>query len=151
MIHATAIVEEGAIIGTGTRIWHFVHIRSGATIGRDCVIGKDCYIDAGAMIGDGVHIQNGVSIYNGVTLEDHVFVGPHAVFTNDRYPRTGGVWTVTPTMVRVGASIGANATILCGIEIGEMAMVGAGSVVTADVPPGMLVCGNPATVRGMAV
>ena len=150
MIHPTAIVELGAVIGHGTKVWHFAHIRTGAEIGADCVIGKDVYIDELVVIGDRVKIQNGVSVYQGVTLEDEVFVGPHVVFTNDPYPRSVGPWEVVPTRIRRGASLGANATILCGIEIGEWAMVGAGAVVTHSVPAGMLVRGNPARVVGEA-
>jgi len=148
-IHPTAVVEEGAIIGEGTRIWHFVHVRSGAKIGRNCNIGKDVYIDVGVEIGDNVKIQNGVSVYRGVKLEDDVFVGPYAVFTNDLYPRAfNRDWKVVPTLVKRGASIGANATIVCGVTIGEYAMVAAGAVVTRDVPPHGLVMGNPARLRG---
>lgn len=148
LIHPTAIVEDGAHIGDGTRIWHFVHVRTGASVGSDCVLGKDVYVDVGAVIGDGVKIQNGVSVYNGVTLEHDVFVGPHVAFTNDLYPRASGAWTITPTRVCAHASIGANATILCGITIGQHAMIGAGAVVTKDVPPYGLVCGNPACLVG---
>jgi UDP-2-acetamido-3-amino-2,3-dideoxy-glucuronate N-acetyltransferase len=148
-IHRTAEVEQGAVIGPGTKVWHFAHIRSGAVIGRDCVIGKDCYIDE-VFIGDRVKIQNGVSVYRGVYLDDDVFVGPHAVFTNDPEPRSQGAWVCVPTIVRRGASIGANATILCGVEIGEWAMVGAGAVVTHNVPAGRLVYGNPARDAGPA-
>jgi len=148
-IHPTAIVEEGAIIGEGTRIWHFVHIRSGAKIGRNCNIGKDVYIDVGVEIGDNVKIQNGVSIYRGVKIEDDVFVGPYAVFTNDKYPRAfNRDWKVVPTVIKRGASVGANATIMCGVTIGEYAMVAAGAVVTKDVPPHGLVMGNPARLKG---
>ena len=142
--HETAIVERGAHIGDGTLIWHFVHVRAGAKIGKECVLGKDVYIDTGVVIGDRVHIQNGVSVYRGVTLLDDVFVGPHAVFTNDPLPRVGGDWVPSLTVIREHASIGANATILCGIEIGPWAVVGAGSVVTHDVPAHALVVGNPA-------
>jgi len=148
-VHPTAVVEEGAVIGEGTRIWHFAHIRSGAKIGRNCNIGKDVYIDVGVEIGDNVKIQNGVSIYRGVKIEDDAFIGPHAVFTNDLYPRSfNRDWQVVPTLVKRGASIGANATIVCGVTIGEYAMVGAGAVVTRDVPPYGLVYGNPARLRG---
>jgi len=148
-IHPTAVVEEGAIIERGTRIWHFVHVRSGAKIGRNCNIGKDVYIDVGVEIGDNVKIQNGVSIYRGVKIEDDVFIGPYAVFTNDKYPRAfNRDWEVVPTVVKRGASIGANATIVCGVTIGEYAMVGAGAVVTRDVPPFGLVVGNPARLKG---
>jgi len=145
LIHPTAVVEEGAQVGAGTKVWHFAHVRSGACIGERCVLGKSVFVDSGAVIGTGCRIQNFVSIYSGVTLEDDVFVGPSAVFTNDRYPRaTGGDWELLPTLVRTGASIGANATILCGLTIGELAVVGAGAIVTADVEAHRLVVGNPA-------
>lgn len=148
-VHPTAVIEEDVEIGEGTKIWHFVHVRRGARIGRGCNIGKDVYIDAGVRIGNNVKIQNFVSVYRGVTLEDDVFVGPHATFTNDIYPRSFSMdWEVIPTVVRRGASIGANATIVCGVTIGEYAMVGAGAVVTKDVPPHGLVVGNPARLVG---
>jgi len=148
-IHPTAVVEEDVVIGSGTRIWHFVHIRKGARIGKNCNIGKGVYIDKNVVIGDNVKIQNFVSIYYGVTLEDDVFVGPHATFTNDLYPRSFNAdWQVVPTIVKKGASIGANATIVCGVTIGEYAMVGAGAVVTKDVPAFGLVYGNPARLKG---
>ncbi len=148
-IHPTAIVEEGARIGEGTRIWHFVHIRKGAKIGKNCNIGKGVYIDVNVEIGNNVKIQNFVSIYRGVKIEDDVFIGPHATFTNDLYPRSFNEdWELVPTLVKKGASIGANATIVCGITIGEYAMIGAGAVVTKDVPPFGLVYGNPARLRG---
>lgn len=148
-VHSTAIVEDGAIIGEGTKIWHFAHIRSGAKIGKYCNIGKDVYVDVDVQIGDRVKIQNGVSIYRGVKIEDDVFVGPHVTFTNDLYPRSfNREWQIVPTLVKHGASIGANATIVCGITIGEYAMVGAGAVVTKDVPPHGLVLGNPARLKG---
>lgn len=146
--HPSAVVEPGAVVGDGTRVWHFAHVRAGAQIGCDCVLGKDVYIDAGVVIGDRVKIQNGVSVYRGVTLEDDVFVGPHAMFTNDRYPRSQGEWALTPTVVRQGASIGANATVICGVVIGEWSMVAAGSVVTHDVEAYHLVQGNPAVAVG---
>jgi acetyltransferase-like isoleucine patch superfamily enzyme len=149
LIHPTAVVEDGAEVGAGTRVWHFAHVRSGARIGERCVLGKSVFVDAGVVIGAGCRIQNFVSIYSGVTLEDDVFVGPSAVFTNDRYPRaSGGQWDLMPTLVRMGASIGANATVLCGLTIGEFAVVGAGAVVTADVEPHQLVVGNPAKSGG---
>jgi acetyltransferase-like isoleucine patch superfamily enzyme len=148
-IHPTAIVEEDVEIGEGTRVWHFVHIRRGARIGRNCNIGKGVYIDVGVEVGNNVKIQNFVSIYRGVKIEDDVFIGPHATFTNDLYPRAFNEdWKVVPTLVKRGASIGANATIVCGVTIGEYAMVGAGAVVTRDVPPFGLVYGNPARLRG---
>lgn len=148
-IHPTAVVEDGAEIGAGTNVWHFVHVRSGARVGERCVLGKSVFVDAGAVVGSGCRIQNFVSIYSGVTLEDDVFVGPSAVFTNDRYPRASGDrWQLLPTLVRRGASIGANATLLCGITVGEWAVVGAGAVVTRDVEPHRLVVGNPAKAVG---
>ena len=147
--HPTAIVEEGADIGEGTKIWHFAHIRSGAKIGKGCNIGKDVYVDADVVIGNGVKIQNGVSVYKGVTIEDDAFIGPYAVFTNDLYPRSFvQEWKVVPTRVREGASIGANATIVCGVTIGRYAMIAAGAVVTKDVPDHGLVMGCPARLRG---
>lgn len=147
--HPTAEIEEGAQIGAGTKIWHLVHIRSTAVVGANCVLGRNVYVDADVVIGDRVKIQNNVSVYKGVTIEDEVFVGPSAVFTNDRLPRAQNPnWQITPTIVRRGASIGANATLVCGIEIGAYAMVAAGSVVTKDVAPYQLVAGNPARPIG---
>lgn len=147
--HTTAIVEEGAIVGEGTRIWHFVHVRKGAKVGKNCNIGKDVYIDVDVEIGNNVKIQNGVSVYKGVKIEDDVFLGPHMTFTNDLYPRSFNQnWEIVKTLVKKGASIGANATIVCGVTIGEYAMVGAGSVVTKSVPDFGLVYGNPAKLKG---
>ncbi|RLE41704.1 N-acetyltransferase [Candidatus Woesearchaeota archaeon] len=149
--HETAIVEEGAEIGPGTKLWHHTHVRSGSKIGSEGNIGKNCYIDKGAIIGNRVKIQNNVSVWHGVVLEDEVFVGPNVTFTNDLYPRAF-IWDdsrVAKTLVKRGASLGANSTIICGDRvIGEYAMVGAGSVVTKDVPPHGLVVGNPARLVG---
>lgn len=148
-IHPTAIVEEGASIGARTRIWHRSHVRSGSTIGDDCSLGFSVYVDEGAVIGDRCKIQNHVSIFNGVTLEDDILVGPSVTFTNDLYPRAGdGDWQMTETLVRRGVGLGANSTIVCGVTIGEWAMIGAGSVVTNDVPANALVVGNPARQIG---
>ncbi len=136
-------------IGAGAKIWHLGHIRRGARIGSDSSLGRNVYVDAGVVIGDRVKIQNNVSVYAGVTIEDDVFVGPSAVFTNDLHPRAHNAeWKITPTLVREGASIGANATIICGVEIGANSMIAAGSVVTKDVAPHQLVAGCPATHRG---
>jgi acetyltransferase-like isoleucine patch superfamily enzyme len=149
-VHPTAIVEEGAKIGENTRIWHFAHIRENAEIGKNCNIGKSVYIDKDVKIGNNVKIQNFVSIYKGVEIEDDVFIGPSVTFTNDLYPRAF-IWgedKIVKTKVKRGASIGANSTIICGITIGEYAMIGAGSVVTKDVPPFGLVYGNPARLKG---
>jgi acetyltransferase-like isoleucine patch superfamily enzyme len=148
--HPTAIIESEEI-GEGTKIWHFVHVREGVKIGKGCNIGKSVYIDCGVTIGDNVKIQNFASIYKGVLIEDDVFIGPSVTFTNDPYPRSfrWGENMIVPTLVKKGASIGANSTVLCGITIGEYAMVGAGSVVTQDVPPFGLVYGNPAKIKGI--
>ena len=143
--HETAIVEDGAKIGAGTRIWHHAHIRSGAVIGHDCSLGKNVFVDGGAVIGDRVRIQNNVSVYTGITIEDDVMLGPSTVLTNDRFPRAHGFeWETTPTLVQRGATVGANATIVCGVTLGAWSMIGAGAVVTRDVAPNELVVGNPA-------
>lgn len=147
--HETAHIADNADIGDGTKIWINVQIREDTHIGEDCVISKDAYIDHAVTIGHRVKVQNGVSVYNGVTIEDEVFVGPHAVFTNDYFPRAQSPdWQVTPTLIKKGASLGANCTVICGHTVGEYAMVGAGSVVTKDVPPYTLVVGNPAKAIG---
>jgi len=148
-VHDTAIVEDGAELGPGTQVWHHAHVRRGARVGAGCILGKNVYVDATVRIGDRVKIENNVSIYKGVDIGDDVFVGPHVVFTNDRLPRaTNRHWEVIPTTVRRGASLGANATVVCGIDIGEWAMVGAGSVVTRSVPDHQLVVGVPARPAG---
>jgi UDP-2-acetamido-3-amino-2,3-dideoxy-glucuronate N-acetyltransferase len=146
MIHPTAEVEEGAEVGAGTRIWHFCHVMPSARIGRRCNLGQNVFVMSGAVVGDGVKIQNNVSVYDGVVLEDGVFVGPSAVFTNVRNPRSGvdRSGRFVPTRVRRGATVGANATVVCGVTLGERCMVGAGAVVTRDVPPNALVVGVPA-------
>ncbi len=148
-IHPSAIVEPGSSIGNGTLIWHHVHVRAGARIGSGCTLGKNVFVDTGAVIGDGVKVQNNVSVFSGVTIEDEVFVGPSVVFTNDLWPRAASTdWSITPTLVRHGASIGANATIVCGVTLGSYCTVGAGSVVTTDVAANQLVVGNPARPSG---
>jgi UDP-2-acetamido-3-amino-2,3-dideoxy-glucuronate N-acetyltransferase len=148
-IHPLAVVDDGADIGNGTRIWHFAHVRGTAKIGKSCNIGKDVYIDADVVIGNNVKVQNGVSVYHGVTIEDDVFCGPHMTFTNDMYPRAFGEgWQVFKTLVKKGASIGAHATIVCDTVLGEYCMVGSGAVVTKNVPAHGLVVGNPARLVG---
>lgn len=148
-IDPTARVSDEAAIGEGTRVWMNSQIREGAVIGRGCNISKDTYIDFSVHIGDRVKIQNGVSVYHGVTVEDDVFIGPNAAFTNDFYPRAFcDDFEVRPTRVCRGASIGANATVVCGNTLGEYCLVGSGSVVTHDVPPYGLAVGNPARVAG---
>jgi acetyltransferase-like isoleucine patch superfamily enzyme len=157
MIARSADVSPDARVGPGTSIWNHVQVREGARIGSECGIGTGAYIDRDVVIGDRVKIQNYVSIFHHVTIEDGVFVGPHVTFTNDRYPRAvhpDGTrrgkddWTVVPTLVRSGASIGAGAVIVCGVTIGSWAMIGAGAVVTHDVPDQGLVVGNPASLVG---
>jgi acetyltransferase-like isoleucine patch superfamily enzyme len=148
-IHELADVEEGAVLGEGTRVWRFAHIRSGAVIGNDCVLGNSVFVDCDVRIGSGVKVQNGVSVYAGVTVEDDAFLGPHMTFTNDMYPRSyNPEWNLVPTWVERGAAIGAHATILCGTRIGAYSMVAAGAVVTRDVPAFGLVVGSPARLVG---
>lgn len=144
--HPTAIVDEGAQIGSGTRVWHWVHICSGARIGERCSFGQNVFVGNDVVIGNNVRVQNNVSIYDAVTLEDDVFCGPSMVFTNVNNPRSAVSRKneYRRTLVRRGASIGANATIVCGHEIGEYAFVGAGAVVTKDVPAYALMVGTPA-------
>jgi len=144
-VHGTADVSERAAIGAGTKIWNLAQVRENAMIGDNCIIGKNVYVDCDVRIGNGVKLQNNVNVYRGVEIEDDVFVGPSATFTNDMFPRAFiNDFDLVRTLVKKGASIGANATIICGVTIGEYAMVGAGSVVTKDVPPYALVVGNPA-------
>lgn len=148
-IHQTAEVSESATIGRGTKIWNQAQVRNDSVVGENCVISKNVYIDEHVIIGSRVKVQNNVNIYHGVTIEDDVFLGPSMTFTNDMYPRSFNTeWHISETLVKKGASIGANATIRCGIVIGEYAMVGSGSVVTKDVKPHALVVGNPAQQIG---
>jgi UDP-2-acetamido-3-amino-2,3-dideoxy-glucuronate N-acetyltransferase len=148
--HETAVIDDGCTIGEGTRIWHFSHIMKGCAIGSDCTIGQNAVVSPDVVIGNRVKIQNNVSVYTGVICEDDVFLGPSCVFTNVINPRSAIVrkHEFQPTCVEKGATIGANATILCGNRIGRYAMVGAGSVVTKDVAPYALVVGNPAKQTG---
>lgn len=157
-IHPQALVETDQI-GADTKIWAFAHVMAGAVVGADCNIGDHAFVETGAMVGNGVTIKNNVLIWKGVQIGDYAFIGPNVVFTNDRRPRSPRMplmkqkglsetdWLVE-TFVEEGASIGANATILPGIRLGKYCMVGAGSVVTRDVPPFALVAGNPAQVIG---
>lgn len=149
-IDTTAVVDPGAVIGDGTAVWHFAHVMATARIGARCVIGQGAFIGERVSIGDGVRIQNNVSVFEGVEIRDHVFVGPSAVFTNVSRPRAahprGGRFETT--LVKEGVTVGANATIVCGVTLGEHSFVGAGAVVTADVPAYGLVMGNPAGLAG---
>jgi UDP-2-acetamido-3-amino-2,3-dideoxy-glucuronate N-acetyltransferase len=148
--HQTAVIDPGCTIGEGTKIWHFSHIMTGCVIGKDCSIGQNVVISPQVTIGNRVKIQNNVSVYTGVICEDDVFLGPSAVFTNVINPRSAIVRKseYLPTIVQKGATIGANATIVCGITIGRYAFVGAGAVVTKDIPDYALVVGNPARQTG---
>jgi len=148
--HESACIDDPHAIGSGTRIWHFSHIAKGAVVGPNCSIGQNVYIAPGGIVGAGVKIQNNVSIYDGVTVEDGAFCGPSVVFTNVINPRSqiSRKHEYRPTLVRQGATLGANATILCGLTIGRSAFIGAGAVVTKDVPDFALVVGNPGRRRG---
>ncbi len=147
--HPQALVEEGAVIGEGTRIWAFTHVQKGAVVGRDCNICNGGFIESGAVVGDRVTIKHNVSVFEGVTIEDDVFIGSNIAFINDQYPRSRRAdWTLLKTRIRQGATLGANAVILGGITVGRYALVGAGSVVTRDVPAYRLVRGNPAVIVG---
>ena len=145
-IHPNALVEDGVKLGDDTRVWAFVHILPGAVIGRECNICDHVFIEGDVNIGDRVTIKCGVQVWDGLRIESDVFIGPNATFTNDPYPRSKQEFELLQTRVEEGATIGANATILPGITIGAKAMVGAGAVVTKDVPAGSLVVGNPARV-----
>lgn len=149
-VHATAIVDDGAQIGAGTRIWHWVHVSAGARIGAGCSLGQNVYVGNRVVIGDNVKIQNNVSVYDNVTLEDGVFCGPSMVFTNVYNPRSdvSRKDEYRDTRVKRGATLGANCTIVCGATIGEYAFIGAGAVVNRDVPPFALMVGVPARQVG---
>jgi len=148
--HDQSLVHPQAKIGEGTRIWAFCNIQDGAEIGTHCNICDGCFIEKGAKIGNNVTLKNGVNVWDGVVLEDDVFCGSNATFINDRHPRSNrqDQWTLEKTVVCKGATVGSNATILCGVTVGECALIGAGSVVTKDVPPYTLVAGNPAVSKG---
>jgi UDP-2-acetamido-3-amino-2,3-dideoxy-glucuronate N-acetyltransferase len=153
-VHPSSFVDEGALIGEGTKVWHFCHVMSSARIGRGCSLGQNVFVGPHVIIGNGVKIQNNVSLYDGVALEDEVFCGPSVVFTNVRTPRAA-LSRNTPahfekTLVKRGASLGANATIRCGVTIGEYSLIGAGSVVLRDVLPYSIKIGNPARHSGWA-
>lgn len=149
-VHASSYVDEGAIVGNGTKIWHFCHVMSGARVGERCSFGQNCVISPGVIIGSNVKVQNNVSIYEGTTIEDDVFLGPSCVLTNVTNPRSQVLRRALyePTLLRRGCSIGANATVVCGITIGRYAFVGAGAVVARDVPDYALMIGVPARQKG---
>ncbi len=151
-VHPTSIVDSGVEIGAGTKVWHFCHVSSGVRIGKNCVLGQNCYVGNDVLIGDRCKLQNNVSVYTRVTLEEGVFCGPSCVFTNDLIPRSlfpkGGAESWVPTLCKRGTTIGANATVICGVTLGEHSMIGAGAVVTRDVPDFALVTGVPARQIG---
>lgn len=149
-VHPLAIVDEGAQIGAGTRVWAGAHIMPGARVGRDCNVGENCFIEGGVTVGDGVTVKNNVALYSGAEIEDGVFLGPSCVFTNVVNPRAfvSRKSEFKKTAVRQGASIGANATLVCGVTVGRFALIGAGAVVSKDVPAYALAYGCPARVRG---
>jgi UDP-2-acetamido-3-amino-2,3-dideoxy-glucuronate N-acetyltransferase len=154
-VHPTAVIDEGCSIGKGARIWHFAHVMRGARIGRRCTVGQNCFIDRDVDIGDNVKIQNNVSVYTGVHVEDHAFLGPSCVFTNvntprSAFPRNDPQRDYVDTWVRQGASVGANATIRCGIELGQWCLVGSGAVVVKNVVPHAVMAGVPARRIGWA-
>lgn len=152
--HESAYVDEGARIGAGSKVWHFSHVMPGAVVGEGCTLGQNVMVAGGVRIGDGCKIQNNVSVYEGVILEDYVFCGPSMVFTNVKTPRSAFPRNTpddyAPTLVKRGASIGANATIVCGITIGEWSFIAAGAVVTKDVPPHAVISGVPGRLVGWA-
>ncbi len=150
--HKTALIGSKAKIGEGTRIWAFANIQDGAIIGKGCKICDCCFVEKGAVVGNYVTLKNGIAVFEGITLEDDVFCGTNTAFVNDRYPRSHrkDPWVLEKTVVKKGATIGSNATIMCGIVIGEYAVVGAGSVVTKNVPAHTVVAGSPAEFKGYA-
>lgn len=148
-VDPTAIIDNGVSLGSGTKIWHFVHVMKDAKIGKDCVLADYVYVGRGVKIGNAVKLENRATVYEGVTIEDKVFVGPHVTFTNDLIPRSFNTdWKILQTLVKEGSSIGAGTVIVCGSTIGEYSLVGAGSVVTKNIPPHALAYGNPARIRG---
>ncbi len=148
--HETAVIDPGATIGDGSKIWHFCHIMPGAVIGRKCILGQNVFIADGVRLGQGVKVQNNVSLYTGVEVEDDVFLGPSVVLTNVINPRANMERKdeYRPTLIRRGATLGANATIVCGVTLGEWCFIGAGAVVTHDVPDYALITGNPGRITG---
>jgi acetyltransferase-like isoleucine patch superfamily enzyme len=147
--HPTATVEEGAVLGEGTRVWHYAQVRKGARLGKGVIVGKSAFVDVDVTVGDRCKVQNFATLYHGLTVGNDVFIGPSATFTNDRVPRAFNAnWTLGKTVIEDGASIGANSTIVCDTTIGRYAMVASGAVVTRDVPAHALVMGNPARIKG---
>jgi acetyltransferase-like isoleucine patch superfamily enzyme len=148
--HPTAVVEDGANLAEDAKVWHFCHVRKGAILEKAVSLGKDVYVDSGVRIGHHTRVQNGVSIYQGLEIGPWCFVGPHVIFTNDQTPRVGSkAWNIVPTKLEMGMSIGAGAIIRCGVTVGAFAMIGAGAIVTKDVPPFHLAMGFPAQCHQM--
>lgn len=149
-VHRTAVIDEGAVLHEGVRVWHFCHVRSTAVLERDVSLGRDVYVDSGVRIGRGSRVQNGVSVFAGLRVAPWCFIGPHVTFTNDISPRAGKTsWTIVETQLETGSAIGAGAIVRCGITLGAFAMVGAGAIVTKSVPPFHLALGFPAECRQM--
>ncbi|HTL69816.1 MAG TPA: acyltransferase [Candidatus Eisenbacteria bacterium] len=148
--HPQSLVDRGARVGGGTRVWAFAHVMAGAVVGADGNVGDHSFVESGARLGDRVTLKNGVSVWDGVTVEDDVFIGPNAAFTNDPRPVSRRQNPFVPTLLKKGACVGANATVVCGVTVGRYAFVGAGAVVTRDLPDHSLAYGNPARVQGYA-
>lgn len=149
-IHPTAVVEPDAIVGKDVKVWHFCHVRKSAILNQGVNLGKDVYVDEAVEIGEYSRVQNGVSLYKGLEIAAWCFIGPHVIFTNDQSPRAGNTnWRVVPTKLKIGTSIGAGAIIRCGIELGDFCMIGAGAIVTKDVPSFHLAMGVPAKIEKM--
>ena len=148
-VDPSAIIDNNVSLGSGTKVWHFVHIMEGAKIGKKCIISDYVYVGRDVKIGNNVKLENRATIYEGVTIEDQVFVGPHVTFTNDLYPRSSNKeWKIVSTLVKTGSSLGARTVVICGVTIGNYALIGAGSVVTESIPDHALVYGIPARIRG---
>jgi len=150
--HDQAIVDEKAQVGDGSRVWAFTNVQAGAVVGKECNICDGSFIEKGAVIGDHVTIKHHVAVFDGVTIADDVFIGSNVAFINDRYPRSHreDEWTLEKTTIKKGVSIGSNSVILCGVTIGEYAVIGAGSIITKDIPPHVIMYGNPAQAQGFA-
>lgn len=148
-VHPTAIVDKGVKLGSGTKVWHFVHLMENAKLGKDCIVADYVHVGRNVTVGDNVKLENRATVYEGVTIQEDVFVGPNVTFTNDLYPRSFNKdWKISQTLIKKGSSLGAGTIIVCGVTIGKFVLVGSGSVVTTDIPDYALVYGNPARIKG---